>query len=132
MDLTKTQVEEIKSRAAACKLALSFMPDEGDRMLILPDEVTALCTLALRGLEVQWRPDQVKHMVDRFLGWQLPADFAPDNGISFDATYNKWMDKPPLRNPTGTNLFTSDQAKAMVLHMLEGLPSALPAPPEGK
>lgn len=62
--------------------------------------------------------DLIKRMVDRFLGWPLPIDFSPDNGISFDPTYNKHMVPPPMRNPVGTNLFTADQATAMVRHLL--------------
>lgn len=61
--------------------------------------------------------EQIKHMVDRFLMWRLPADFNPDGGINFvryagDAT----------PEPVGTNLFTATQADAMVRHMLEGMP----------
>lgn len=64
----------------------------------------------------------VAHMVQRFLGWKLPEDFSPDNGISFKATFNDHMDPPMRRNPVGTNLFDARQAEAMVRHMLEGLP----------
>ena len=32
--------------------------------------------------------EQIKHMVDRFLGWRLPEHFRPDAGISFDPFYN--------------------------------------------
>lgn len=70
--------------------------------------------------------EQIEQIVQRFLSWKLPADFNPDAGISFKAEYN---DSPgamaflgrtePMRHePTGTNLFNYDQAKAMVLHML--------------
>lgn len=54
-------------------------------------------------------PD-VSAMVNRFLGWKLPQDFAPDCGISFKPLGhpNGW--------PVGTNLFTADQAKAMFEH----------------
>ena len=52
-------------------------------------------------------------MISRFLGWKLPPDFFPDAGISFDKEYGaKWG------MPTGTNLFTADQAKAMLEHIL--------------
>lgn len=56
-------------------------------------------------------PD-VGSMVDRFLGWRLPDDFAPDCGVAFTPlTYpNSW--------PVGTNLFTAVQAKAMFEHAL--------------
>ena len=70
---------------------------------------------------------QIKHMVDRFLGWRLPEDFRPDAGISFNPEFNveymATLGKPPMRHePTGTNLLTATQAEAMVRHMVEGLP----------
>lgn len=58
------------------------------------------------------QPD-IKAMVDRFLTWRLPEDFAPDCGISFDRKamhindhYRMW--------PTGTNLLTAEQARQML------------------
>ena len=57
--------------------------------------------------------DQIKHMVDRFLGWKLPRDFKPDGGISFDLI--------SARGPSGTNLFDATQAEAMVRYMAERL-----------
>jgi hypothetical protein len=71
--------------------------------------------------------EQIKHMVDRFLGWRLPEHFRPDAGISFNAEYNVEFNakygKPPARHqPTGTNLFDREQADAMVRYMLEGMP----------
>lgn len=70
--------------------------------------------------------DQIKHMVNRFLGWKLPADFNPDGGISFEPEFNKeYMareGKPPMRHePTGTNLLDARQAEAMVRYLIEGL-----------
>lgn len=61
---------------------------------------------------------QIKHMVDRFLGWRLPENFSPDAGISFERPFPR-----PGLMPTGTNLLDATQADAMVRHMLEGLPS---------
>jgi len=65
---------------------------------------------------------QIKHMVDRFLGWRLPKDFSPDNGISAKrpnyAPEVEWT-------PSGTNLFDARQATEMVRYMLEGLPDWL-------
>lgn len=71
---------------------------------------------------------QINHMVDRFLGWNLPEDFSPDAGISFEPTYNKGTPYEARHRPIGTNLLNADQAKAMVRHMLEGLPSPTPPP----
>jgi hypothetical protein len=67
--------------------------------------------------------EQIKHMVDRFLMWKLPADFTPDNGITFDAVAGRDGPSPFTREPQGTNLLDATQARAMVLHMLDGLPS---------
>ena len=63
--------------------------------------------------------EQIAHIVNRFLSWELPIDFAPDNGIScrrpaYDPILN-WK-------PTGTNLFTYYQAEQMVRAMLKDLP----------
>lgn len=63
--------------------------------------------------------EQIKHMVDRFLGWKLPQDFSPDAGISYTRpNYAPEVDA----TPTGTNLLHAAQAEAMVRHMIEGLP----------
>lgn len=60
---------------------------------------------------------QIKHMVDRFLGWKLPESFAPDAGITYAGKAH-----PNHPGPTGTNLFDATQAEAMVRHMIDGLP----------
>lgn len=65
---------------------------------------------------------QISYMVKRFLMWRLPANFAPDNGISFDRLGNYGTPYEYNRTPTGTNLLTATQAEAMVRHMLEGIP----------
>jgi hypothetical protein len=60
---------------------------------------------------------QIKHMVDRFLGWKLPKDFNPDNGIKYEP-----YARSPGFEPSGTNLFDATQADAMVRYMIEALP----------
>jgi hypothetical protein len=63
--------------------------------------------------------NQINKMVNRFLGWKLPKDFGPDGGIKFERVVNgseREFDSPWW--PIGTNLFTADQAKEMILHML--------------
>lgn len=63
---------------------------------------------------------QIKHMVDRFLGWRLPQDFRPDAGISFTRpTYHPSVDA----TPSGTNLLDATQTDAMVRYMLDGIPA---------
>ena len=59
---------------------------------------------------------QIKYMVDRFLGWQLPENFNPDAGISFE------RGRYPM--PTGTNLFDATQAEAMIRYLVDGIPEA--------
>ena len=73
--------------------------------------------------------EQIKHMVNRFLGWRLPESFCPDDGLSFKPEYNVEFNAaqglPPSRHqPVGTNLFDAQQAEAMVRYMLEGMPPA--------
>lgn len=65
---------------------------------------------------------QVKHLVDRFLGWRLPQTFAPDGGITFERHGNKGTPHQYERSPTGTNLLDATQAETMVRYMLEGMP----------
>ena len=70
---------------------------------------------------------QIKYMVNRFLQWKLPADFHPDDGISFEPEFNvEYMakqGKPPMRRtPQGTNLLNYTQAEAMVRHMIADMP----------
>ena len=79
--------------------------------------------------------EQIKHMVDRFLGWKLPENFHPDGGISFkpefNVEYNAQHGLPPQRHePSGTNIFDATQAEEMVRYMLEELP-IVPLPAAG-
>jgi hypothetical protein len=67
--------------------------------------------------------DQIKHMVNRFLGWRLPENFSPDNVISFNPIAGEHGPHPFRRTPSGTNLFDAMQADAMVRYMVEGLPA---------
>lgn len=70
---------------------------------------------------------QIKHMVDRFLGWRLPESFNPDGGISFKRTFNDHLPTPSKNDPSGTNLFDATQSDAMVRYMVDGLPDAAPS-----
>ena len=53
-------------------------------------------------------------MVNRFLAWRLPSTFRPDGGVSFNLLTtggsHSW--------PTGTNLLTATEARAMLEHVL--------------
>lgn len=57
--------------------------------------------------------DCIDAMVNRFLCWRLPQDFAPDAGISFNPGPTQHM---PHCWPVGTNLFTAAQAREMFSH----------------
>lgn len=63
--------------------------------------------------------DQIKHMVAQFLNWRLPANFNPDNGITFEPLGNKGTANEYRHDPVGTNLLDATQAEAMVLHMID-------------
>lgn len=73
--------------------------------------------------------EQIKHMVNRFLGWKLPENFRPDGGVQFDADAAKKLNPRNLRYaPYGTNLFDATQAEAMVRYIVEGLPEPVREP----
>lgn len=61
----------------------------------------------------------IEHMVNRFLAWKLPADFSPDAGIGFKPYHPQQTPDNPMW-PTGTNLLTAEQARAMFEYVLEG------------
>lgn len=67
-------------------------------------------------------------MVNRFLMWKLPADFAPDCGISFksESDYEHPVFGRSKHEPMGTNLFSADQARAMLEHVLADIQPAAP------
>ncbi len=62
--------------------------------------------------------EQIKHLVDRFLGWRLPDNFRPDGGISYRGAGPESAQKPTLYGPTGTNLFDAVQAEAMIRYLM--------------
>lgn len=70
---------------------------------------------------------QIKHMVNRFLGWKLPENFNPDGGVSFEPVGNRGSQHEYRNEPIGTNVFDYTQAEAMVRHMIEGMPTTTPA-----
>lgn len=65
----------------------------------------------------------IKESVSRFLGWKLPADFAPDAGITFkpNANPDSQIELQYKHEPTGTNLFNDPQATAMLTHVCKPL-----------
>jgi hypothetical protein len=68
---------------------------------------------------VEMTEDQIEHMARRFLSWRLPKNFSPDAGISYTRpNYAPEVDA----TPSGTNLLDYNQARDMVLSMVDGLP----------
>ncbi len=51
-------------------------------------------------------------MATKFMAWKLPKDFNPDGGISFKSYHPQQTPYSPMW-PTGTNLLSHEQAKAM-------------------
>lgn len=54
--------------------------------------------------------DQIRHMVNRFLGWKLPESFNPDGGVTFkkdvqrshaDADEKRTVRDKPFRRRSG-------------------------------
>lgn len=73
--------------------------------------------------------EQIEYMVQRFLGWHLPENFNPDDGISFKRDYTA-AGHPMKHEPTGTNLFDYGQAKEMIRYLVDGMPVASAPSPE--
>ena len=69
------------------------------------------------------KPNEIKHMVDRFLGWKLPENFNPDGGVSFKQYGNVGTPHQYRHEPSGTNLLDAVQAEAMVRYMIDGMPT---------
>jgi hypothetical protein len=78
---------------------------------------------------IEMNNGQIKHMVDRFLGWRLPEGFNPDAGISFKREFNEHTAHPMKHEPVGTNLLDATQAEAMLRYVVEGLPAGEAANP---
>ena len=68
--------------------------------------------MIFQGQELEYE-EIIKRAVDKFLGWQLPEDFRPDGGISFEPVGNAGTTYEFTRRPVGTNLFSGEQAEAM-------------------
>jgi hypothetical protein len=63
-------------------------------------------------------PDELlDKLVNNFLRWQLPKDFSPDCGISFDGRQDDEWNKNKTW-PIGTNLFTATQVRQMFVDIM--------------
>ena len=92
-----------------CEWSQSWSADEdGD----CPNDAHEMCS-DLNSAFYMGQERQTKELVDRFLAWPLPRDFGPDAGIAFTPSTH------PHGWPTGTNLFTADQARAMLNYLFD-------------
>lgn len=91
-------------------LASASQPDAASTQL---QSKVFFVSSAAANLEREMTEQQIKHMVDRFLGWKLPENFTPDAGISFKKTFNDHTAHPMKHEPSGTNLFDATQADAL-------------------
>ena len=108
--MTKRWCKDFPGSAAGIINTLAHKVDELEAMLEAPamaEQVSAV----------------TDEMVSRFLAWRLPYDFYPDCGISFDGRKDDGWNKNKTW-PTGTNLLTAEQAKAMLAHVLGAAPAA--------
>lgn len=62
----------------------------------------------------------ISEAVNKFLAWKLPQNFYPDSFISFDREKHDTWGGYPNSWPTGTNLLTAEQARAMFEYCLRG------------
>lgn len=76
--------------------------------------------VALTPLTDEQHLELAKAMAQRLMSWRLPADFTPDCGISFkrESDYDHPEYGRTTYFPTGTNLFTHEQAVSMLLAIL--------------
>ena len=63
-------------------------------------------------IDAQSRQFDINKLVDKFICWNLPTDFSPDGGITYQQSQTIYGNNLPSM-PTGTNLLTADQAKKM-------------------
>lgn len=92
---------------------------DGASIALTPEQLQQLATDAMADLH-GGAPVVTDAMVSRFLSWRLPADFAPDCGITFkrESDYDHPEFGRTKYEPTGTNLLHAGQARAMLEHVL--------------
>lgn len=79
----------------------------------------AQCAIdTIRAALTQNTMDDINLMADRFCQWTLPDGFSPDCGISFESIGSKGTEHEFKRKPVGTNLFSHEQAKEMIRHII--------------
>lgn len=110
----------LASGHSACVSVENFDAELGIKMATRQAETKARDQLwLLEGYALRTRlAGPTDEQVSRFLTWRLPRDFAPDGGVQF--TPPRPDQDPAVHWPSGTNLLTAPQAKAMLQHVLGG------------
>lgn len=87
-----------------------------------PEDPSPMLLKMIASIRSDMTDEQIKHMVDRFLGWRLPEPWSPDGGVSYKRP--NYAHAPAAHDwPVGTNLFDAAQTEAMVRYMAEGMPA---------
>ena len=102
-------VQAVHKAYATGRVSLTWNDKDG---IEKPTHIAKCFVQAILAQPSQQPAPDLSEMVNRFLGWKLPQNFNPDNGVSFDPPAN------PTFWPTGTNLLTSEQAKSMFEYCL--------------
>jgi hypothetical protein len=98
--------------------AAEYVPAIGDVFLIIEEARRHYPARAAIPATPE-QPAVTDEMVNRLLWWPLPRTFSPDCGISFDGRKDDEWNKNKTW-PVGTNLFTAEEARAMLEHVLGG------------
>ncbi len=97
--------------------AILHARENGDDPLLILAEDSPLMDAAREALKPKapYQSHALDEAVSKFLCWRLPRDFHPDGGISLtyppESADGHWW-------PTGTNLFTAEQARNMLEHVV--------------
>lgn len=99
-------------------VGISIAPEFYIRLWLMKKLMVLAVWLIGAGLKIIEKESTIDVMANRFLSWELPKNFAPDGGISFRHEADARGNMPSW--PIGTNLFTAEQAKSMIQHILNG------------
>lgn len=119
-------VRDANIEAAAKKMAeifdypWDFMPEKG-RNTMRENVRTVLDAAIAQPSRSRKAVPNIDRMAGRLMSWPLPKDFHPDGRIGFDRIGLDALGYP-RGWPTGTNLLTHEQAKAMFEYVLEAKP----------
>jgi hypothetical protein len=129
MELEPMSEDDARKSVLAMIKKADTATDAGEAMKMAQaalNAANALVAISPQSLTIARFPTaaQIKHMVDRFLGWPLPADFSPDGGVLYIPFSGAPSGTNLLGAPSGTNLLDGHQAAGMIEYILRDLPAA--------